>query len=348
MPVPILSTPWFDLWIVGISATVALAAIATIAYVFVVRARKPAADPLRELAEMEVRRAAAIARELEHFAAAVRKDLGANRRRIVRLKSKVAALPARDADVSQAFFEKAERMLAPTFKLAAQLSSAYDELREHLSRLLTFAECRMDPLTGVANRRALDEHLTLLFGMLSRNDRPFTIAIFSVDQFQQVNDQQGTTSGEKVLYEVANLFRQTVRETDFVARCGGEEFVVVMPKTRLFGGSAFGERLRSLVEQKLSFTVSGGTTEANPQDTSQTLLARADSALYSAKAAGRNVVFQHNGSTIRQVEKQSAGKAGTAAETAKDAKNGRPGIESKDLGGTAEPRPLEPVGSRSG
>jgi diguanylate cyclase len=265
----------------------------------------------------------------------------------VRFKSKVVALPARNAEVSQAFYEKAEQMLAPTFKLAAQLSNAYEQLREQLSHLLTFAECRTDALTGVANRRALDEHLTLLFGMLARNDRPFTIAIFSVDQFQEVNDEKGVAAGEKVLHDVASLFKKTVRETDFLARCGGDEFVVVMPKTRLFGGSAFGERLRSLVEQKLSLTVSGGTAEATPKDTSQTLLARADSALYSAKAAGRNVVFQHNGATIRQVEKQCGpGRSGRSSEAAANGKSGRPRKESTDASGPADSLPLEAVGSR--
>jgi diguanylate cyclase (GGDEF)-like protein len=94
---------------------------------------------------------------------------------------------------------------------------------------------------------------------------------------------------------MARMLDESVRETDVVARYGGEEFVVVMPETDLAGAGFFAERLRSQIEKEMPITVSGGVTEALDGDTQDSVLARADAALYQAKTAGRNCVFRHNG-----------------------------------------------------
>jgi hypothetical protein len=91
-----------------------------------------------------------------------------------------------------------------------------------------------------------------------------------------------------------------MRDTDFVARYGDEEFVVVMPQTSLAGASVFGDRLQSRVADDLGASVCCGVTEAHAGDDSRTLFARADSALYSAKAAGQNRLFVHTGTHIRE------------------------------------------------
>jgi diguanylate cyclase (GGDEF)-like protein len=88
---------------------------------------------------------------------------------------------------------------------------------------------------------------------------------------------------------------ESVRETDYVARYGGEEFVVVMPQTGLDGAGVLAERLRSQVEAELPIRVSGGIASVRDDDNTDTLLARADAALYSAKSAGRNCIFRHTG-----------------------------------------------------
>ena len=94
---------------------------------------------------------------------------------------------------------------------------------------------------------------------------------------------------------LARLLDESVRETDYVARYGGEEFVVVMPQTDLDGAAVFAERLRCRVESDLPITVSGGLATAREGDNTDTLLARADTALYNAKSAGRNCIFRHTG-----------------------------------------------------
>jgi diguanylate cyclase (GGDEF)-like protein len=190
-------------------------------------------------------------------------------------------------------------MLKPTLKLAAQLAAAYDEIRQQSNNLMTFTEVRTDPLTGVSNRRALDETLESMFAMMHRYEQPFSLVIVDIDYFKQLNDEQGHLYGDRMLKAVARLLDDNVRDTDMVTRYGGEEFVIVMPQTTLDGATIFSERLRRRVEAQLPLTVSGGVAAASEGDNAQTLLARADAALYSAKTAGRNRLYRHNGLTMQ-------------------------------------------------
>jgi diguanylate cyclase len=160
---------------------------------------------------------------------------------------------------------------------------------------------RTDPLTGVSNRRGLDDALASHFTMMTRYGTTFSLAIFDIDHFKKINDDEGHLHGDRILRELAGLLDNRVRETDMVARYGGEEFVVVMPQTDLEGASAFVDRLRVEVEQKMSLTISGGVATALDGDTQESLLARADRALYHAKTAGRNCVFQHTGENVEAV-----------------------------------------------
>jgi diguanylate cyclase (GGDEF)-like protein len=195
-------------------------------------------------------------------------------------------------------FREAENMLKPTLDLASQISCAYDELRQQTSHLMTFTETRTDSLTGVSNRKALDETLESSFALLARYGQVFSLAIFDIDHFKLVNDVQGHVRGDQILQTVARTLDDATRETDVVARYGGEEFVVVMPLTDLEGASAYAEKIRAAVEQSGLVTVSGGVALANQQEEPTILLARADAALYSAKAAGRNRVHRNTGINI--------------------------------------------------
>src|SRR3954464_9619502 len=109
-------------------------------------------------------------------------------------------------------------MLKPTLKLAAQLAAAYDEIRQQSNNLMTFTEVRTDPLTGVSNRRALDETLESMFAMMHRYEHPVSIVLVEIDNFKQRNDEQGHLDGDRMLKSVARLLDDSVRDTDLVAR----------------------------------------------------------------------------------------------------------------------------------
>jgi diguanylate cyclase (GGDEF)-like protein len=156
-------------------------------------------------------------------------------------------------------------------------------------------------LTGVSNRRGLDDCLAAQLALMNRYEVGFSVAIFDIDHFKHINDEHGHLHGDRMLQTVAHAIDDSARETDFVARYGGEEFVVIMPRTPLEGASVFAERLRARIEADLPVTVSCGLAAALDGDTSDSLMARADAALYRAKAAGRNCVCRHDGVQIEPV-----------------------------------------------
>ena len=283
--------------------TVALAAVALIGYIFGHRTRSEAQGEQLERARRELKRADRIARELEEIADTIRQGLARHHTSVSRFKRRLSELSSVSSEASwKELCREADQLLTPTLTLSSQLSYAYDQIRQQSNQLISFTETRTDPLTGVCNRRALEESLENLFAMMRRYDRLFSIAIFDIDHFKQVNDTHGHVNGDEILRDVARVLSEAVRETDIVARFGGEEFVVVMPQTDLAGAMTFAERIRRKVEVDLSVTISGGAALASQEDDSRTLLARADAALYGAKAAGRNRCFIHTGSNVKPGE----------------------------------------------
>jgi diguanylate cyclase len=288
---------------IHLTTPVALAAVALIGYLVGRRNREQKQISTEVQARRELKRAQAVAKELERIAVAVRRSIATHHSSVLKFKDRVSSLGG-DQKQDGAWQElclEAEGMLKPTLKLAAQLAAAYDEIRQQSNNLMTFTEVRTDPLTGVSNRRALDETLESMFAMMNRYDQAFSVVLLDIDHFKQINDEQGHLYGDRMLKAVSRLLDDNVRDTDLVARYGGEEFVIVMPQTGLDGATTFSDRLRRRVEQQLPLTISGGVSVAADGDNPQTLLARADAALYSAKAAGRNRLFRHNGLTILPV-----------------------------------------------
>ena len=277
---------------------VALAVIAVLGYMV---GRTSRAQALNEAdkARRELRRAKAVAKELEQIAEGVRKQLASHHMSVARFKDRVTELSGQEKDLGWAeLCREAEEILKPTLRLADQISRAYDEIRQQTNHLMSFTEVRTDPLTRVSNRRGLDESLESMFALLERYDQPFSLVIFDIDHFKQVNDTKGHLHGDRTLQAVARILDESVRDTDIVARYGGEEFVVVMSHTTLDNACQFAERVRSTVESNLGLTISGGATMAVDGDNPQSLLSRADAALYRSKAGGRNRVFRHTGANI--------------------------------------------------
>ncbi|MBI3838457.1 MAG: GGDEF domain-containing protein [Planctomycetia bacterium] len=280
---------------------VALAVIACLGYLIGRGSRAKAINDADQ-ARRELRRAKAVARELEHIAEGVRKNLAAHHLSIARFKDRVTELGSQGKEAAwQDLCKEAEQVLKPTLRLAEQIAQTYDEIRQQTNHLMTFTEVRTDPLTRVSNRRGLDETLESMFALMERYNQPFSLAIFDIDHFKEVNDKKGHLQGDRTLQAVARMLDEAVRDTDVVARYGGEEFVVVMPHTTLQNACHFADRVRLGIGSGLGLTVSGGLAMAIDGDNAQTLLSRADAALYSGKAAGRNRLYRHTGSDIEPV-----------------------------------------------
>lgn len=154
-----------------------------------------------------------------------------------------------------------------------------------------------DALTGLYNRRALENYLKQELERVKRYQREMSVLMLDLDFFKTVNDTYGHDFGDKVLIATADVLRANIRELDYAGRFGGEEFLVLMPETDIRESLAVAERLREAVQalqfeiDELSITISGGLSAAPKDGTDEsTLLKKADMALYNAKNNGRNQI----------------------------------------------------------
>jgi two-component system, cell cycle response regulator len=158
---------------------------------------------------------------------------------------------------------------------------------------------RVDPLTGLMNRRAFREHLELEIGRSRRHSTPLSCILFDIDHFKNINDLRGHATGDTVLSAMGELLRRVARQTDVNCRWGGEEFVVGLHHCDLAGAIVAAERLRLELQRHSIFDANGepvpvtasfGVAEFKSEDTIDTLIDRADRAMYEAKTSGRNRV----------------------------------------------------------
>ncbi|HEX8483097.1 MAG TPA: diguanylate cyclase [Allosphingosinicella sp.] len=177
---------------------------------------------------------------------------------------------------------------------ALRASDRAAEATAELQRIAT-----TDALTGLWNRRHLLERMEAEIGRSRRGGRPLCVAFLDVDHFKRVNDEHGHPAGDEVLRVLAGLIRDSLRSSDVVGRMGGEEFAILMPETDRARAKLVCERLREKVATRpvrlpsgveLTMTLSTGIALLAGGEASDRLISRADSALYGAKAEGRNRV----------------------------------------------------------
>ena len=154
-------------------------------------------------------------------------------------------------------------------------------------------QSRTDALTGLGNRAHLNDRLEEEFNRTARNARPLSLILFDLDHFKRINDTCGHLTGDRVLIDVAALLRAQARQADILGRWGGEEFLLVCPDTPQEQACILAERIRFAVEAhcfatNMVHTISGGVATMVAAETMDSVLARADIALYQAKALGRN------------------------------------------------------------
>lgn len=263
----------------GLPETVALGAVALIGYLF---GRSQTSQPVAENRPEEFIRAAEIAHQLETIADVLRRDLAAHHSQVEQFKLGIERASSDDQEKNwKQLSEQAELVLAPTLRLVGQVASAYDQIRKQSKALSNFTGGRTDNLTGLCNSRALHELLEMELGGNQATRGDFSLAVLSLSLDKEASHEMR----QEQIVRAAEQIQTELRDNDLVARYGVEEFVIVMPNTRLFGASVFGRRLRKNLADKVRLTANSGLTQSMPGDTPKTLLSRADSALYSAKKA---------------------------------------------------------------
>lgn len=216
-------------------------------------------------------------------------------------------LGAADRDGLRAIVESlvhtARDMEQVNHKLEARLSASKQEinqLQENLEHVRN--ESLTDPLTTLANRKFFDQTLIKALMESAQEGKPMSLLMTDIDHFKTFNDNFGHLTGDQVLRLVAQSIKRNVKGQDIAARYGGEEFAVILPNTALRSGVTVGDHIRRAVMSKELMkrstrehlgrvTISVGVATARPDDTPQSLIARADACLYAAKRSGRNRVI---------------------------------------------------------
>jgi diguanylate cyclase (GGDEF)-like protein len=202
------------------------------------------------------------------------------------------------------------------FQLVTNLGSLALVNAQHMSKLKDLANT--DGLTGLLNKRYFMGELAEMMVRAEREARKVSLFIFDIDHFKNYNDTNGHLEGDRVLRQVAALFRKQVRPADRCCRYGGEEFVVAMPDTDVTEAMVVAERIRTAIESFIfdneekqpggKLTISGGVATAPADGTSvRELTGNADQALYQSKHRGRNRTTRFRGVHIGEVEEEIVG-----------------------------------------
>lgn len=177
------------------------------------------------------------------------------------------------------------------------LSGGLNNARIYSSYRQARRESETDPLTGAKTRRAMERIIKEEFERSKRYHSPFSLAILDLDNFKDINDSAGHAAGDMVLKTLAETASKMARKTDMVFRFGGDEFVLVLPETRLEDAREILERLRATIDElvmpyDVSTSISCGVTSYHGfgDETVDDIMAKADAALYKAKKRGRNCV----------------------------------------------------------
>ena len=221
-------------------------------------------------------------------------DLGAIKSRI---QSRLDSISVR----LQTFCENEGRRREEEKSRTSELRNEVVKLKlrtDELSKLVDDQESRLmlDALTQVHSRYAYEQRLEEEYQRWLRHRQPLVFSIWDIDGFKKINDTYGHDAGDRLLQMIASLMSRHKRAADFLARVGGEEFVLLLPTTNLEAGQRVADKLRGLIEatgfhhrgKPQRVTISCGITEFLDGDTPLTVYNRADEALYEAKQQGRN------------------------------------------------------------
>jgi diguanylate cyclase len=244
---------------------------------------------------------AGLERTMETQLEELNREVEANTGDVGSIKAKVQSRLAAVASALQEFRDNEARREAENAQRTVSLSREVAELTTRtaeLSEKCAAQESRLlvDSLTRVGSRYAYEQRLEEEHARWQRHDQPLSFAILDIDRFKRVNDELGHDTGDRLLRAVAELLDRHKRTEDFLARIGGEEFVLLLPMTSLAGALVVAEKLRAVIETAKfqhkgrieKVTISCGLTEFRGGELPSAVYDRADQALYRAKEEGRN------------------------------------------------------------
>jgi diguanylate cyclase len=289
----------------------------------------------------DLQHAGAIARRLQTLAGEMSSSVGEYRQELEEASHLLSTDgKERDESIADLMVNVIDDIVLSNQSLQAKLDTAEGRLEEqaaeieaHISRSLT------DPLTGLPNRREFSERLEERMGAWNRRRELFSLMLFDVDHFKKLNDRHGHLAGDQVLASLGGTLRGAIRREDAIARYGGEEFAILLPNTSLEQATLVAQKVRDAVGrtvvnhngQTIAVTMSGGIATIQANERVETLIQRADAALYAAKAAGRNCAFLHDGSQCRladgSVSIQSLGPAAQLVELINTPGSEKPPVE---------------------
>jgi diguanylate cyclase len=238
--------------------------------------------------------------------------LGEHSSRVQKISDDLALLATTgEARLEETVLSAATRLLEANECLQQELSGAREKLDEH-GRLIEahMTEARTDGLVGIPNRRAFDEEIARQCAALEHGGPGFSLVLLDIDHFKKFNDLHGHQAGDEVLKGVGGVLSDIAAQGDFVARYGGEEFAIIIPDVEADEGKATAQQVRATVEasrfeaqgKPLQVTASLGVADACAGDNPDTVIRRADEALYAAKKNGRNRAYYFDGARCHPVE----------------------------------------------
>lgn len=259
----------------------------------------------------EMRQAGLIASRLQQLTNDVSTIVDEHRAQIDQAIQQLATSRHRDREsIAGLVMDVVSNVVDANQSLHARLTSAENLLQEQAAEIESHISLSVtDPLTGLLNRRGFDEQLQTRLAAHAKHGEAFSVLLLDLDYFKQINDQYGHMVGDRMLVAVSAALRRGLRQEDAVARYGGEEFAILLPDTTLEEGIVVAHKVngivaRSAIEEggiRLNVTASAGLAMITLSEDGQSLLGRADAALYAAKGAGRNGAFLHNGIECRPI-----------------------------------------------
>jgi diguanylate cyclase len=204
--------------------------------------------------------------------------------------------------------EESSRTLQQQLKKA---TAEAQDLKQNLEK--SEREMLIDILTGVCNRKAFDKKINEFYDRFKKKNDFFSVIILDIDLFKKLNDSYGHRIGDEVLAIVGARLKECVKGKDFIARYGGDEFVVLLPMTTLKQTTIVAENIRKdMIEKQLklkktgerigSISVSLGVSQIHSRDTINSVIERADEALYLAKSAGGNNIKSENDLSVKKIQ----------------------------------------------